>query len=256
MGHAAWVITPIEIKVNLDGDLVDVQTRLGCTNAAAISRDVWFAEPPRPDVGDASGRAGRIAIRLRSGEHDDLTVTLRPCEPSQLMGRWSTSFTDEAVRYRIEGDWCGEERVLSASLVSKRPPGSLRVAALRGEDVTEALDSAQRQFVVSCTPPGVAVEHLRAMGPVASTRWTKVHLGGLEVDAERWTVGGLDLFELALTVTPVPGEAPAQLRARALEVQRRFHATVGGHGLSIATGPAKTEQVLGALTAAGSVRGE
>ncbi|MFE6924503.1 hypothetical protein ACFVAV_26000 [Nocardia sp. NPDC057663] len=247
--------TPIEIKVNLDGDLVDVQTRLGCTNAAAISRDVWLAEPRRPAVGDAPA-AGRIAIRLRSGEHDDLTVTLRACEKSQLVGRWATSFTDEEVRYRIERDWCGEGRVLSASLLSKRPPGSLRVAALRGEDVTEALDSAQRQFLVSCTPPGVAVDHLRAMGPVASTKWTKVHLGGLEVDAERWTVDDLDLFELALTITPLPGESPPALHDRAVEVQRRLHAAVRGYGLSIATETTKTEQVLTAMAAAASVHGE
>ncbi|MGS2810409.1 hypothetical protein [Nocardia sp. MW-W600-9] len=249
--------TPIEIKVNLDGDLVDAQTRLGCTNAAAISRDVWFAEPRVPGArGGPALLAGRIAIRLRSGDYDDLTVKLRPCTAAQLVGRWSTPFTEPGMQFRVEGDWCGDRRVLSASVVSRRPAGSLRVAALCGEDVTEALDSAQRQFLVSCTPPGVVVDHLRAMGPVASTKWTNVAVGELAVDAERWTVDGLDLLELSLRVTPDPGESPTTLHARALDVQHRFHAAIRGHGLSISTEMTKTEQVLTTLTTAGSIVGE
>lgn len=257
MGDAARVTTPIEIKVNLDGDLLDAQTRLGCTNAAAISRDVWFAEPAVPGAGGAPALlAGRIAIRLRSGDHDDLTVKLRPCAAAQLVGRWATPFSEPGMQYRIEGDWCGERRVLSASVVSKRPAGSLRVAALCGEDVTDALDSAQRQFLVSCTPPGVVVDHLRAMGPVASTKWTNIAVGDLAADAERWTVDGLDLFELTLKVTPAPGESPTALHARALDVQHRLHAAVRGYGLSISTELTKTERVLNTLTAARSVVGE
>lgn len=252
MGNPAEVTTPIDIKVNLDGDLVDAQARLGCTNAAAVGRDVWFAEPRLPGAGGPPTLlADRIAIRLRSGDHDDVTVTLRPCLPAQLVGRWAAPFTDEGVRYRIAGDWCGGRRELSAAVRSNRPPGTLRVAALRGEDLTEVLDSAQRQFLVSCTPPGVAVDHLRAVGPVAATAWTGVVLGDFTVDAERWAFGGLDLFDLSLTVAPAPGESAEALRARALVTQQRLHDAVRAHGLAVATELTKTEQVLTASAMAG-----
>ncbi|MFX0578271.1 hypothetical protein [Nocardia nepalensis] len=249
------MITPIEIKVNLDGDVAEALTRLECTGRSAIDRRIWFAEP-RPTGPDTAPTllSSRIVIRLRSGENDDLTVKLRPCLPSQLVGRWTTPFTDHALRYRIEEDWNAQRHVLSASAVSDRPAGSLREATLLGVDVTTVLDSAQRQLLVSCTPPGVAVDRLLAMGPIVSTKWTKVRVGDLEVDAERWTIADLDLLELSLRVTPEHGESHSEVRNRALDRQRRFEAAVRRRGLHIATGDTKTQQVLAALRARSSRR--
>lgn len=244
------MITPIEIKVNLDGDVAAALTRLECTGRPAIDRRIWFAEPRPTGLHTAPTLlSSRIVIRLRSGENDDLTVKLRPCLPSQLVGRWTTSFTDDALRYRIEEDWNAERRVLSASAVSDRPAGSLRDATVLGADVTTVLDTAQRQLLVSCTPPGVAVDRLVAMGPIASTKWTKVRVGDLHVDAERWTIADLDLLELSLRVTPEHGESHTEVRNRALHRQRKFEAAVRRRGLHIATGDTKTQQVLAALTA-------
>ncbi|WP_040700851.1 hypothetical protein [Nocardia vinacea] len=244
------MITPIEIKVNLDGDVAAALTRLECTGRPAIDRRIWFAEPRPTGLHTAPTLlSSRIVIRLRSGENDDLTVKLRPCLPSQLVGRWTTSFTDDALRYRIEEDWNAERRVLSASAVSDRPAGSLHDATMLGADVTTVLDTAQRQLLVSCTPPGVAVDRLVAMGPIASTKWTKVRVGDLHVDAERWTIADLDLLELSLRITPEHGESHTEVRNRALRRQRKFEAAVRRRGLHIATGDTKTQQVLAALTA-------
>ncbi|MFC9434975.1 hypothetical protein [Nocardia sp. NPDC057030] len=244
------MITPIEIKVNLAGDVADALTRLRCSGHPATERRIWFAESRRDRSGRASALlSSRIVIRLRSGARDDLTVKLRPCRRSQLAGRWAAPFTDEALEYRIESDWCGERRVLSASAVGERPPGSLRDAALLGTDVTAALDSAQRQFLVSCTPPGVAVDHLSALGPIASTKWTGVRLGDLEVDVERWCIAELELLELSLRVTARPPESLADTESRAAAEQLRFEAMVRRHGLAVAAGETKTERVLAALMA-------
>lgn len=158
-------------------------------------------------------------------------------------------FTDDALRYRIEEDWSSERRVLSASAVSERPAGSLHDATMLGADVTTALDPAQRQFLVSCTPPGVAVDRLSAMGPISSTKWTEVRVGDLEVDAERWRIADLDLLELSLRVTPEHSESHTEVRNRAIDRQRRFETAVRRRGLHIETGETKTQQVLAALTA-------
>ncbi|MFD4439391.1 hypothetical protein ACFWPK_06380 [Nocardia sp. NPDC058519] len=245
------MITPIEIKVNLDGDVAGALHRLRCADTAAVYRDIWFAEPLRPgSTGAPTLLSSRIVIRLRSGDEDDLTVKLRPCVRSQLTGRWAAPFTEPGVRYRIESDWSGERRMLSASVISLRSPGSLRDAVTQGVDVTDTLNSAQRQFLVSCTPPGVAVDNLRAMGPVASARWTGVSVGNLAADVERWTAAGLDLVELTLKVVPRQGDSPVDLHLRALDAQRALEAALGTLGLTIATGDTKTEQVLTALAAA------
>ncbi|WP_433734036.1 hypothetical protein ACQP0C_18020 [Nocardia sp. CA-129566] len=244
------MITPIEIKVDLDGDVADALTRLGCTDRAAIDRRIWFAEP-RPAGPDPAPTllSSRIAIRLRSGENDDITVKLRPCLQSQLVGRWRTPFTNDALRYRIEEDWNSDRRALSASAVSQRPAGSLHDATMLGADVTTVLDTSQRQFLVSCTPPGVAVDRLTAMGPISSTKWTQVRVGDLKVDAERWRIAGLDLLELSLRVTPEHSESHAELRNRAIDRQRRFETAVRRHGLHIGSGETKTQQVLAVLRA-------
>ncbi|MFE5476049.1 hypothetical protein ACFQ9R_10120 [Nocardia sp. NPDC056541] len=246
------MITPIEIKVNLDGDVAGALRRLRCSDTAAVHRDIWFAEPLHPGTAGAPTLlSSRIVIRLRSGaEEDDLTVKLRPCVPSQLAGRWGAPFTEPGVRYRIESDWSADRRMLSASAISSRPAGSLRAAVARGVDVTGALHSAQRQFLVSCTPPGVAVDHLRAMGPVASARWTGVPVGTLRADVERWSTTGLDLVELSLKVTPQQADSPVDLHLRALDARRELEAALRTLGLTIASGDTKTEQVLTALAAA------
>ncbi|MFE9789699.1 hypothetical protein ACFYO7_30425 [Nocardia salmonicida] len=245
------MITPIEIKVNLDGDVASAVQRLRCSETSAAYRDIWFAELLRPgSSGAPTLLSSRIVIRLRSGDEDDLTVKLRPCLRSQLTGRWAAPFTEPGVRYRIESDWSGDRRMLSASAISLRFPGSLRAAVARGIDVTDTLNSAQRQFLVSCTPPGIAVDHLCAMGPVASARWTGVPVGNLQADVERWTAAGLDLVELSLTVVPRQGDSPVDLHLRAVDAQRELEAALHALGLTIAAGESKTEQVLTALAAA------
>ncbi|KAF0846830.1 hypothetical protein [Nocardia caishijiensis] len=238
------MITPIEIKVNLDTDVAVALRRLGCGPDTADVRDIWFAEPD--SAGSPALLSGRIVIRLRSGAEDDLTVKLRPCTPAQLSGRWARPFLDEGVRYRIERDWCSPLRMLSASAISGWPAGSLRDCVERGVDVTEALATAQRQFLVSCTPPGVAVDRLRARGPVHALRWTGVALGGLCVDVERWRIADLDLLELAVKITAAPHDSPVGPHLRAAAAQQRLLDAVHALGLTPATGSTKTERALAA----------
>lgn len=242
------MIPPIEIKMNLGTDVDGALSRLGCAESPAVRRRIWFAES-RADGQDGALAllAGGIVIRLRSGDLDDLTVTLRPCRRAQLMGRWSRPFTDTEVEYLVEDDWCGQRRALTASVLGVRPPGSLAEVARSGVDVTTALNSAQRQFLVTCTPPGVALDHLEPVGPIAATRWTGVRFGPLDLDVERWTAGGMDLLELALRVTPAEGETPLELITRAAQAQRGFEREVRRAGFAVLRGRTKTQRMLSAL---------
>ncbi|MFC8043397.1 hypothetical protein [Nocardia sp. NPDC057353] len=242
------MIPPVEIKINLGVDVDGALDRLGCAGGPAVRRSIWFAESRADGQDGALALLGNgIVIRLRSGDLDDLTVRLRPCRRSQLMGRWARPFTDTETEYRIADDWCGQRRALTASVLGVRPPGSLAEVARSGVAVTSLLNSAQRQFLVTCTRPGVAFDHLEPVGPIAATRWTGVRFGDLELDVERWTAAGTDLLELAIRVEPIEGETPLELMTRAAQTQQGFEAAVRRAGFPVLRGRTKTQRMLSAL---------
>jgi hypothetical protein len=141
-------------------------------------------------------------------------------------------------------------RQLAASAVVEYPPGALLASAGAGADALDALTGPQRQFLQQCAKPGVAVEHLTALGPIASTKWGSIHLPGQRVDAERWTVLDLDFLELSIRVKPKPGDTPATFSARAEKEQHDLHTAIAGLGLQLCTNNEnKTQRVLTALLA-------
>ncbi|MQY30847.1 hypothetical protein [Nocardia aurantia] len=242
------MITPIEIKVNVGGNVVDALARLRGTDGPAIDRRIWFAEARVGGNGKPLGLlSSRIIIRLRSGDRDDVTVKLRPCQRTQLAGLWAAPFTEGTVAYRLVGDWSARRRMLSASVVSRRQPGSLRAATAPGADIAAALDSAQRRFLVSCTPPGAAVDHLVALGPIDSTKWPKLRLGDIQVEGERWRADTFDMLELCARIDPRDGESLASVETRAAAMHSRLETAVRRQGMQIENGYTKTHQVITAL---------
>ncbi|MFW0785849.1 hypothetical protein AAFP35_15155 [Gordonia sp. CPCC 206044] len=244
------VIPPIEIKVNLDGEVPYALDRLGMTSPPAERRKIWFAEA-RSTPGSCALPLldSHLIIRMRSGEHhDDLTVRLRPCSPRQLPARWSEPFTDGDFSYRLEGDWCGSHRATAASAISRREPGSLAEAMSAGADPAHVLDSGQRQFLVTCTPAGVPIDHLVPLGPIDSWRWSDVLLDGAEVAVERWSVADVDMLEISTVVHAEPGESADDLEARADAAQVALENAVRTRGLTPSPTDMKTQRVLTALS--------
>ncbi|WP_330507427.1 hypothetical protein [Gordonia prachuapensis] len=254
MSHARKanpVIAPVEIKVNLDSPVTDALDALGCAAEPPIRRDIWFAEARTHDAGNRFPLlAGHLTIRLRSGDRDDVTVALRPCDTERLVGRWRSAFEQPEFSYRLEQDWCGSRRVVASSAISRRPSGSVAAALSAGDDPAHVLDSAQRQFVVMCTPGGVPIDHLVTLGPVSSETWPQVRIDGCPAHVERWTVGDVDVLELAVRVIPRHGETRADLERRAATAQSVFEAAMGRRGLSVGSdhGATKTHRVMAALT--------
>ncbi len=245
------MIAPVEIKVNVASPVTDSLVALDLLDSPPLWRDMWFAEArARDDVGALPLLAGRHTIRLRSGDRDDVTVGVRPCDTDRLVGRWRAPFEETHFSYRLERDWCGERREVAAAAISRRPPGSVATALRDGADPAHILDAAQRQFVVTCTPRGIPIDHLGTLGPVTCQTWPEVDLDGCSVQVERWSVADVDLLELALRLQPHPGETAAQFEVRAMSAHRAIRATVTRRALSIADfRESKTHRVMTALRA-------
>jgi hypothetical protein len=104
----------------------------------------------------------------------------------------------QQLEYRIEGDWSGDRHVLAASAKTSHPAGLL-AELVGGSRFDRVFTPEQRRFVGDCAHIGVDVGQLVGLGPIASTKWEDLQIGGVNhVDAERWTVAGLDFLELSI----------------------------------------------------------
>ncbi|MFJ3791289.1 hypothetical protein [Kitasatospora sp. NPDC090091] len=246
-------LLPIEIKVNVEGDVAAALSALNGSHGAMTMRRIWFAEDRE---GVAKGTVplldGGVIVRFRTGGGpDDLTVKLRPCTLDQLVGRFSGAFAVEPLTYKIEQDWSVGDRVLAASLVHTYPPGELAAAVESGADPAGPIDAVQDQFLHACAPT-VPVDGLVALGPVLSTKVDDVPLDDLEVDLEMWSAAGLEFLEASVRVKPKDGDDAEELVARAERKQRKLLEAVRARGVTVSEQSGnKTHRILTALVQAG-----
>ncbi|MFE1443382.1 hypothetical protein [Streptomyces sp. NPDC058739] len=245
-------LSPVEIKVNVEGDVPAAVSALGGGNGPMTTRRIWFAEDRD---GVSEGRlpllTGGVIVRFRiGGGGDDLTVKLRPCEREQLVGRFAAPFEVRPLTYKIEHDWSPAGRVLAASLVRDHPPGALSGAVAPGGDPALPVDAVQDQFLHACAPD-VPVDALVALGPVLVTKFDDVPLDDLEVDLEAWSVAGLEFLECSIRVKPKDGDDAEEFVARAERKQRKLLDAVRGRGVTVSEhAENKTKRVLTALAMA------
>jgi hypothetical protein len=214
---------PIEIKINIAGDVDTTLQTLGLDRQPGRSGEIWFlddttegARPALPLL--TSGIILRLRRPRTHGEEENSTVKLRPCRRSQLVGEWQNPLhkDDKAVKYRIEGDWSSKRRVLAASCVTDRKPGSISRALGAHGCVSDLFSKRQRDFLSACTDIRLTIDGMTALGPIASTRWRNIDLADVkDVAAERWTAAGLDLLELSIRTEA--GADAAALRQKLLE---------------------------------------
>lgn len=246
-------LLPIEIKVNIEGDVAAALSALGGSGSPLTKRRIWFAEDRN---GVAEGRVplldGGVIVRFRiGGSPDDLTVKLRPCTKEQLAGRFSAPFEAKPFTYKIEEDWSGNQQVLAASLVHGHRPGVLPDAVKPGADPAASLDAVQEQFLHVCAP-AVQLDGLVALGPILSTKADDVPLDDLEVDLEAWSVADLDFLEVSIRVKPKDEDDMEKFTARAERKQRKLEDAVRERGLVLSQHPeSKTRRILTALAEAG-----
>lgn len=241
---------PVEVKVNVDGNVAEALSALGEPQGPIQKRLIWFAEDPQ---GITDGRLlldSNVIVRFRSGDTaDELTLKLRPCTKEQLVGRFSSPFDGESFEYKIEQDWSGSRHVLSASATRSHPQGALLDAVAQGADAATPLDARQLRFLQECAP-AVHITGLVALGPISSTKFDDVPLDDLEVDMERWSVADLDFLELSIRVKPKDDENDDEFEARAKRKQKKLESAVRDRGVVISENPEnKTRRVLTALAA-------
>ncbi|MFD3658870.1 hypothetical protein [Streptomyces sp. NPDC058620] len=242
-------LLPIEIKVNIEGDVAAALSALSGSSSPMTRRRIWFAEGRD---GVAEGRVplldGGVIVRFRiGGGPGDLTVKLRPCTGEQLVGRFSAPFEAEPFTYKIEEDWSGNRRMLAASLVHGGPPGMLSDAVKPGADPAASMDAVQGQFLHACAP-AIRLDGLVALGPIFSTKVDDVPLDDLKVDLDAWSVADLDFLEASIRVKPKDEDDVEKFTARAERKQRKLEDAVRERGVVLSEHPeSKTRRVLTVL---------
>ena len=205
----------VEIKATIAGDATPAAIRALGLPPGRPPWEIFFCE----DVTDGLSAAtplldAGVVLRARAkpGGKDDTTVKLRPCRRSQLSDRWLAAEKDDDWELKVEADWAGDRRALAASLTADRR-GGVVAAVSRGErPVADLFVDEQLGFLRDGATIGINLATLTVLPPVAATRWGSVDgtPDGLDLRAERWTVGDLDFLELS-AVAPVD-EAPATHR--------------------------------------------
>jgi hypothetical protein len=202
----------VEIKVTVSGDQTPAAVRaLGLSPDRPVWQ-IYFCEDVTAGLsaGTPLLDAGVILrARDKPGDKDDTTVKLRPCRRSQLTDRWLAAEKGDGWDLKVEADWSGRRRVLAASLTADRHEGVVAGAAHEPGSVETLYIDEQLAFLRECATIDINLRTLTVLPPVTARRWGSVDgtPAGLEVRAERWTVGDLDFLELS-TVAEV-GEASA-----------------------------------------------
>jgi hypothetical protein len=195
----------VEVKVTLAGNRTDLAVqRLGLPPDRPRWRIHFFEDVTAGGSAVPPLLTAGVVLRARdkAGGTDDVTVKLRPCRRSQLTDRWlaaeegKTEDGDE-WEVKVEADWSGHRRVLAASHTTDRPEGTVGGERPSAADL---LVPEQREFLRDCSPIAINLETLTLLPPVTATRWRSVDAApaGLDLRAERWTIGDLDFLELSL----------------------------------------------------------
>ena len=113
------------------------------------------------------------------------------------------------------GRLAGDRRALAASLTADRRNGVVAAVGRGERPVSDLFIDEQLAFLRECGAIAINLATLTVLPPVTATRWGSVDgtPDGLDLRAERWTVGDLDFLELS-AVAPVD-EAPARQQALA-----------------------------------------
>ena len=200
----------IKIKATIAADEVDAALAAYRLSAsAARSQEIYFCEQPSPlGLLPLLDAAIILGVRHHPTGPGNVTVKLRPCQPGQLGGRWSTFRRSPDHELRIKGDWANDRRIVAASLVYSVPGDHLRQALdSRPPDLSRLFSTSQRRFLAECTIVDPGLDDLYLLGPVNVRQWRRRE-PRYDITAERWTVpipghpSGLDLLELSVTAEP------------------------------------------------------
>ncbi len=197
----------VEIKLNFASELDKVKDAFGLGPDAAKPRQVWFAEVRDGLEGPsalpllARGIILRFRAKKKSG---DATLKLRGPDGGIDPAGWAEHTRDVPAKLKkIEGDWAGERRQISASLDSDLDEAAVAVLKGAGPSVADLLSDAQRRLAAELMVP---LARLTLLPPIDAVKWDA---NGDGVEAELWDVGTLRFLEISVRVDD--GDAPAAM---------------------------------------------
>lgn len=229
----------VELKISVHADdVARARRRLELTDEGATTASIWFCDQPEidaPAVKLALFDRG-VIVRLRHKQEDDSdsTIKLRRRDPMRLPNGFGNN---DALK--VEGDWSGDRRQVSASLVATVDGTLIDEAGADGPPLERRLFSPdQRRFATAILRSNdVELISLRPLGPIHALRWQEFPREDLdeEVGAEQWIVDEQMFLELSMRVKYENAE----------KWQRRFNDWASDLGLDVgAVQTTKTQAVL------------
>jgi len=190
----------VEIKANAGGShATTAADRFHLTNHNGAGRLIWFMESRH---GIEQGRLDLLnhglILRLRSIEHDpdDTTVKLRSKRAPAIPDRWLRSFKV------IEGDWAGDQHLISASFTEQVGSDQIEDATRQGGNISRAFTAEQEDYLSHAHQPPIDLDELQSLGPIQARKWSvpdKDHFPH-DIRAERWEIDRLQFLEFSIRV--------------------------------------------------------
>ncbi|MEU2791320.1 hypothetical protein [Streptomyces sp. NPDC007100] len=225
---SALRLDAVEIKATFSGARAEVAAKALAPDDGGVWCQVFFCEgPPRQHrPGELPLLEAGLILRLRTrqGGTGDATVRLRPCRRARVPGHWLDFRKHGNDELRLESDWSGERRVLSAALTHTRDRRDIDAVAAGHRPLRTAFSHAQERFLADCADLTVDFRQLTVHGPVRAERWRGVRRRHHELTVERWTLAPpagppLDWLEISERVEPDGAEV---VRASLLALLRQL----------------------------------
>ncbi|MGH9279651.1 MAG: hypothetical protein ACRD12_16315 [Acidimicrobiales bacterium] len=219
----------VEIKVTIGpAVMARAMETLDLDPTAGASRRIWFCEVPSHGDGDPEpvllGRGVILRLRETEGKGADSTVKFRPFDSSKLLARWRDVSRLDGGELRVEGDWVGARRVVSASLVAEQGDDEPAEAAAGRRPVAKLFSQDQEDFLRDHAGDPVELSGLRALGPIAARKWEpRDRRLPRDLAAEHWKVDELEFLELSVRADDVTDAA---------DLQQRLDRALGERGLA------------------------
>jgi hypothetical protein len=201
-------ITPrngVEYKVTIaPSQAAAVRELLRLTDGKAERADIRFYDTPQLEL----SRRG-IVLRSRAVHDgpDDVTVKLRPVDPSRVDARW---FSENG--FKVETDKVGERGVTSASLTESSKRGRIADVDEGKRGLASLFTGDQERLLAELGGQPVDFDALSILGPVEARKWRlspKDGPGPLAVD--EWTLpDGRQVLEVSIRAAQPQSEEAAR----------------------------------------------
>jgi hypothetical protein len=171
----------VEIKLNFGAAQIENAKGVFGLDGEPEQREIWFGEI-------IDGLAGRdalpllergVILRLRDKRKSDATLKLRAPDGAINAAAWKERTNDLGKAAKLEGDWAGDKRMISASLSGDLDAAAVDELRSNHPSVAKLLSAAQQAVATDLMVP---FERAVLLGPVAALKWEAADA----VEAEQW----------------------------------------------------------------------